>query len=61
MVLHESKLWLSPEVFGKLSEERLGELRKLGVREVSFIYFVLGLSMGIQVANTRTMLILRLG
>ncbi|CAE7128161.1 unnamed protein product [Rhizoctonia solani] len=35
MVLHEQKLWLSPEVFGKLTEERLTELRKLGMREVS--------------------------
>ncbi|KAF8708152.1 FORKHEAD protein, partial [Rhizoctonia solani] len=34
MVLHEQKLWLSPEVFGKLTEERLAELRKLGMREV---------------------------
>lgn len=35
MALHEGKLWLAPDVFGRLTEERLGELRKLGMREVS--------------------------
>ncbi|QRW05337.1 Forkhead domain [Ceratobasidium sp. AG-Ba] len=34
MILHEGKLWLSPEVFGSLSAERLDELRTLGAREV---------------------------
>ncbi|KAG9089595.1 hypothetical protein FRC07_012295, partial [Ceratobasidium sp. 392] len=33
MAMHEGKLWLSPEVFGKFTEERLEELKKLDARE----------------------------